>query len=407
MSVIELVSNDTRASDDYIGEAEFSRRNETLKVMARNAGLRLPDTRLPEGTALLEIGESSKRALAQRVEAMPTLGEAVAALRSRIQDERPLDYKGVPAQTVRMTADTGRLYADGKNTDNALSYTRNGFAQVAAFVKPDSVRTGFAENMLALPASLRADVFNYHAKSHPRDTSLALRTLLNPETGKRYIRAITSARHSLETGDDGAVADVLADKAGALKGAKARITREPDRSEFELVWPMMARQLVVGDIALGGVRITNSETKAGALKVEAFLLRVLCYNFTTAETFDTNAEELTVRHIGDLTSKLPAMFEKALRRIDPFVKAFGDAYKIALPATRGEVLAKVQRIHSLPESTMTLAAQLWDADGEKSAGDTLAGLVNALTRASQQADIATAGDIERAAGRIAVSGIAA
>jgi len=85
---------------------------------------------------------------------------------------------------------------------------------------------------------------------------------------------------------------------------------------------------------------------------------------------------------------------------------FGDAYKDALPGsmTRGEVLQRAQRVFELPETTISLAQQLWDADGLKTAGDTRAGFVNALTRASQEQAITEAAITERVAGKVIATG---
>lgn len=55
----------------------------------------------------------------------------------------------------------------------------------------------------------------------------------------------------------------------------------------------------------------------------------------------------------------------------------------------------------------TVAASKWDADGVKGAGDTRAGLVNALTRASKELVYANAAPVEAAAGRIISEGWAA
>jgi hypothetical protein len=396
-------AEETAPTSTYMGEADFAARNAELHKLAKATGLRLPQTILPEGHALWEIGEANKRKLAHSVDGLPDLATALVGLDARIKAEDAQDIEGVAVKGLRMDPRTGGLAGVGPTS---LNYTKNGFEHVAHFVKPSGLRS-FAENMLALPNELRAQVFNYHASNADSDDRATLRTILEPSTGRRVVRAVTSKRHSLVTGDDTAIMHHLAPYGNIpehLRAAKARITRELDRSEFELIWPAMDRQLVVGDIALMGVRITNSETKAGSLRVEAFLLRVLCANFTTAESDDINADEISLRHVGDLGRKLSEAFARAQARVEPFVRRFADAYKVALPKPRAEVLAQVSKALSLPADTMDLAAQLWDADGARSAGDTLAGLANALTRASQEAPTAVASDIERAAGKLIAQG---
>lgn len=387
----------------YVGDADPAVRMLVLKALANDGGMRLPDTILPEGTKLLPVGDENRRALKAELSQLPDLHPGLRAYGARLRAENPVDSK-VPAPSVRMFADNGGLYSEGKNPASALGYTPDGFAQVAQFIKPNAIRNGFAENMTALPSALRAQVFNHWATSTPRADDIVLRSF---EGGRgRIIRAVTSPKHSLETGDDSTVVAALLKLA---PGAKLRVTREPGGrvSEIEVIWPMLDRELRVGDIAHGGIRVRNSETKAGSLTVEAFVLRVLCYNFTTAFSRDFEADDISLRHVGDLAPRIVRGIAHAQKRIEPLVFAFGDAYKDALPATmptHAEALARVGKVFELPATTLERAALLWDADGIATAGDTRAGLVNALTRASQEQGISAAGDTERAAGRIIMDG---
>lgn len=387
----------------YVGNEAPEARNRILKALANDAGLRLPDTRLPEGTALLPVGDEARRALKVELDALPDLQPALDAYERALQAEDPKDTKIPKIQQVRMSSETGGLYGDPSTKAAPIAYTQVGFSQVAAFVKPPAIRNGFAENITALPNKLRAEVFNHWAQSSTRDNAVVLRSFKGG-SGSRIIRAVTGPMHSLVTGDDRSIVQALR---SALPGAKVRFTREPggETSQLELIWPMLDRQLRVGDVAHGGIRITNSETKAGSLRVEAFVLRVLCYNFTTAFSMDMDAE--TFRHVGDLTPKLAPAIERTIQRIEPLVLAFGDAFKDKLPEaypTSGEVLERVGKVFALKESTLSRAAGLWDADGAKSAGLTRAGLVNALTRASQEEGITEASRVEREAGRIILDG---
>ena len=388
----------------YVGElADHGARMAILKALANDAGLRLPDTILPEGTKLLPVGDENRRKLKATLDQLPELHPGLKAYGARLRAENPVDSK-VAAPSVRMFGADGGLYGEGKNPASALGYTPDGFAQVAQFIKPGVIRNGFAENMTALPSALRAQVFNHWATSTPRADDIVLRSF---EGGKgRIIRAVTSPRHSLETGDDATVVSALLKLA---PGAKLRVTREAGGrvSEIEVFWPMLDRELRVGDLAHGGIRVRNSETKAAALTVEAFVLRVLCYNFTTAFSRDFEADDISLRHIGDLAPRIVRGIAHAQKRIEPLVFAFGDAYKDALPVimpTRAEALARVGKVFELPATTLERAAILWDADGVVTAGNTRAGLVNALTRASQDEGISAAGNTERAAGRVIMDG---
>lgn len=392
----------------HLGNAPIEQRMAALKAMANLSGLRLPDTRLPEGTALLPVGEESKRKMQCELNALPFLRPALDAYAARLRAEDPKDSPA-SLRDVAMAEATGGLFSPKEtNAAHAIGYTRDGFAHIAAFMKPSSIRNGFSENLLALPNALRAQVFNHWARIAPRGEDVVIRTFRGGTKG-RIIRAVTSDSHSLQTGDDLAVTGALYNLG---VDCRVRITREAGGriSEVEVIWPMMDRQLVVGDIAYGGIRITNSETKASSLRVEAFLLRVLCYNFTTAFTEDVDARELKLNHVGDLTRRLPRLVEEARQRIEPFVKMFGDAYKDGMPAglpTRGDVLERAEKVFDISPTVLKLAGSMWDADGLKSAGDTRAGFVNALTRASQELSITEAAEVERIAGKVVAGGWAA
>jgi len=395
--VIEDESSPTPA---YVGEASFEERNAALKALAIEAGIRLPDTRVPEGESLLPIGEENKRKLASDVAKLPGVSDGLTALRSVITAQDARDSK-VQIQRVRMDSERAGLFGPGQNASDALAYTDSGFGHVVSYL--DGPR-GTAGVLASLRPAARAAAFNDLAERARRNDAVVIRTIVEPRSGRRVVRAVTSERHSLTTGDDTVIADAIA--ASVPAGAKLRVTKTPDRSDFELVWPAMDRELRVGDVALIALSISNSETKAGSLKVAPKLLRVLCYNFTTAYSEGAD-EEISLKHVGDLRTKLPAAFARALKVVDPFVRAFGDAYKAAFPTfapTRGELLDRVAKKFELAESTLDLSGQLWDADGSKTAGDTLAGLVNALTRASQEQTMESAAVTERAAGRLIVEG---
>lgn len=389
----------------YAGNLSAEDRARVLKTLANASGIRLPQTRVPEGESLLPVGEESKRALQSQIATLPDLAEGLLALRSRIHEEEARDIK-VPIQRVRMAPDRAGLFGVGQDPSKAIAYTDAGFSQVVSFVKPPGVKVGVGGTLLALPPKIRAEAFNFFAEnSHRSAGDVVLRTFRHPESGnRRVIRAVTSERHSLTSGDDLAIASAV--ESCLPDGAKLRVTRSFDRTDLEMIWPAMDREIRVGDAALFALQIVNSETKGSTLRVEPKILRVLCYNFTTAYS-EGGAEEIEIRHVGDLRTRLPGAISRALRVIEPFIRAFGDAYKVSLPGfapTRGEVLERIGKAYFLPSATLDLAGQMWDLDGVKSAGDTLAGLSNALTRASQTVGMAQAAEVERVAGRIVVEG---
>lgn len=139
------------------------------------------------------------------------------------------------------------------------------------------------------------------------------------------------------------------------------------------------------------------------------VLRVLCLNFTTA--WGKGAEhDISVRHVGEARAKFARAIRDCIAVVEPFVHAFGDAYQNALPAfapTRGEAINKFITANDLTPKLGEAMASVWDADGLMSAGNTLAGLANAATRAAQSYAFAGAEPIEAAAGKLIREGWAA
>ena len=405
--IVDAVVVDKRSSNpEYKGEASFEERNEVLKTLANAAGIRLPNTIAPEGDSLLPSGVAAHRALQGKIAALPNLKEGLNAIRHRVALEKPKDVE-VPIQHVLMEPTRAGLYGKGQNPEQGIGYTENGFNHVLAFNKPATVRAGYGPVLLALPPKIRSEAFNYFSSvAHRPDVDKAtLRTFLsNTETPnpRRIIRAVVSDRYSAV--DDLNMMQALA--ACVPDGAKLRLTRDLDRTDVEILWPAMERQLVVGDVALISLRLVNSETKQSSIRVMPQLLRVLCYNFTVA--WSTGQEdEIVIRHIGEAKKKLGEAIVRALAVVEPFVRAFGDAYKTQFPkfaTTRGEVLQRFVKKFQLPAHVADEAARLWDMDGSKSAGDTLAGLVHSVTAASRALTMEDSADVEKAAGRVVVQG---
>lgn len=377
-----------------------------LKQLANVTGVRLPSTIVPEGESLIPYGEERKRALQEEIYALPTLTDAYTALREIRAEQQPVDVR-IPLQRVRMSPLNAGLYGEGSEHKPALAYTSTAFDHVASVIKPQSVTAGFTKTMLALPPSIRSDAFNYFASSamsRGDSKDVILRTNLSPvrQSGKvelrRSINAVVSDRYTAV--DDH---DLIANVNSILPdGARCRYTQSEDRSDLEILWPMMTREIKVGDVVLASLMITNSQVKKSSIVFVPKLLRTLCLNFTTAWT-DGVEFDASVRHVGEVRSKMAEAMRQALAVIDPFVKAFGDAYQNSLPEfapTRGEAIKRFIEANALPEAVGLKMSELWNADGTMSAGDTLAGLANAATRVSQSYAFAQSEPIERAAGRV-------
>lgn len=394
-------------NDKYVGHLDPATRMTVLKTLANNAGIRLPETFIPEGESLLPVGEEAKRKLQAEIKALPELSEGLEALRALRELEKPKDVEAT-IQNVRLDGKRAGFYGNGMEQSKAIAYTETGFRQMVDFVRPPKVM-GVAGTLLALSPSARAVAFNDLAERSIRKDSkpVVLRTWLtglNTPQARRTLRAVVSQTYSkVDDVDILGMAQLL-----VPKGAKLRFTRGEARSKLEFIWPMMEREIRVGDPVLGSVSIGHSETKEGGIRVDMQLLRVRCYNFTVGYSTggDEDIDVQSIRHVGDVKAKLQAVIQKKLNQIEPFVKAFGDAHKVDLPngETRAQIIERLGRVMELPEATLFRIRDLWDADGDQSAGNTLAGAVNAVTRASQELTMDKADTLERFAGRMVVKG---
>lgn len=396
------------ASIPSFANADFNQRMSVLKQLANMTGVRLPSTIIPEGESLIPYGEERQRALRDDVYSLPTLDAAYDALYQVRMEQQPVDVK-VPLQRVRMDCNNGGLYSAGSESKAPpLGYTGTAFSQVAAVVKPASITSGFHQTLLALPPAIRADAFNSFAERSTEARDVILRTTKAPVRHgadvilRRSINAVVSERYSAV--DDH---DLIRDLGSSLPaGARVRYTQSESRSDLEIIWPAMSRQLKVGDIALVCLHVGNSQTKQLSIKLAPKVLRLLCSNFTTAYS-EGGEQEINVRHVGEARVKFAAAIRNALAIVEPFVLAFADAYQTPFPAfapTRGEAINKFIVSNDLAPKLGEATAELWDADGTMGAGDTLAGLANAITRASQVYSFANAEPIEAAAGRLVREG---
>jgi hypothetical protein len=307
-------------------------------------------------------------------------------------------------QRVRMNRLNAGLYGVGSEDKPPLGYSGTAFGQVASFIKPSTVTAGFHQTLLALPPAIRADAFNSFAERSVESRDVILRTTKAPvrtSSGivlKRSIGAVVSERYSAVEDHD-----LVRDLSYSLPdGARVRYTQTESRSDVEILWPAMSRELKVGDIALVCIQVTNSQTKQASIRLTPKVLRVLCLNFTTAWG-KGDEYDISVRHVGEARAKFARAIRDCIAVVEPFVHAFGDAYQNPFPAiapTRGEVVRKFLAANKLPEQLGERMAELWDADGLMSAGDTLAGLANAATRASQTMSFVMAEPVEAAAGRV-------
>src|SRR5512137_1418759 len=244
----------------------------------------------------------------------------------------------------------------------ALGMSQRGLAQVVSFMGGPP---GLTRVLAELPPTIRADAFNHFADQSGRQEDVRLRTYLVPTEGEepqRCVYSVVSPRYSAVS--DSHALTVAWREGNLPDGGKVRLTREDGRTDMEIIFPMLAREICVGDLVYAAIHGWNSGNKTTTVGCDSKLVRSVCSNLTTVES---KVEEMAEsRHVGDPVRQLGAAVRAAFARIDPFVRAFGDAYRQPFPRalpTRSEVLERVQKRMALPKHVLATAAEVWDADG--------------------------------------------
>lgn len=390
-------------------------RMRVFHALSATAGYAAPSTILPEGTALWEVGEENLRRHRASIDTLPTMRDFAQAF---LAAESLRDHRDVEANLadMRMLPDGRimRVRLDGK-APPAIGYTHTGLSQLVSLYRDHlGIPNGMVGSLEFLSPKVRAEAFNDLAERadermvHVRELpDRVFRTSLNVH-GERFLRAVTSTQHTLQAGG---YAAIVAQIARLWPEAKCRAVRTEDRFDLDVIFPMHSREIRVGDVLHGTLSVTLSETKDVAASVKDALLRVLCANLTV-KSFGKEAS-FTRRHVGAaFVRDLADRMRGGWNRLAPFVEAFGDSYGDALPAglpTRAETVERTFKKFAVELKGLAAQSviQAWDLDGARSAGNTRAGLVHALTRASQNVGVEQAEEIETVAGTLIERGWAA
>lgn len=331
----------------------------------------------------------------------PTVEAALAAWALDVARSEAQDFTR-RASDICMTSD-GTLTTREKAARGhaGASVTLHGLRQLMALRDVDFSPV----ELLKLSPSARAHAFNDVWNRRQTDRSLVVRTA-RAANGAPVIRAAVSELHSREKGDDLALINVIRGQlqtGGLPPDARMRVFREWNRTSVELVAPSAAIEVRKGDVVYARQTWINSEVGASSFVTEAGSLRLICLNGMTAAS---DTVEVRVKHVGDIARHFRTATIAAMAGVQDHLRAFVNAQGRALPSglTRSDVIDRMSLAFKLPERVGVAAAALWDADGEGSAGNTLAGLANAFTRAAQAENPATALEVERAAGRLISGG---
>jgi hypothetical protein len=277
---------------------------------------------------------------------------------------------------------------------------------------------GATEFLLELPARQRAAAFKAQMERmgtyYPVPDAVRFRTRVR-EGRPRALFAVVGDRYRVYDVDR--VVSDFEHAFGSHAGDLMKLARGPavynpetTRMSSTLLWHAdQIVNLAAGDVFKAGLKISAGDTANASVRIDLVLWRNLCLNMMIIGTAQTNL--LAQRHQGSM-ERIRHAVEHALRRAEALLEgfardwnllrrtrftqvAFGGAKRVSVPAIL-KVIAEDGSLDGLRgERVLAGLHAAW----EKEPGETLADVVNAVTRfAHEGGNGAHAGAIEGAAG---------
>lgn len=320
----------------------------------------------------------------ERHDALPHLVDACKQVADAIKAEERADIV-VRVRELRL-ADDGRLVIPG---DERIPLERASLRQLLA--RAGCFPRGY-DLMTAMAPDLRAYVFDRMVREANLDRSLTvrLRTRQGP-AGDRSVFAAMSERYAAHDADA-----VLRDVCRALmgKGYRATVVYNPETSHLRVDATAHADTAAAGDVFRLGYRVTSNDAGQGSIAFCPVAFRCLCLNMQLVSV--TKGEQVTWQHRGAVAdrAKLRDMVARAEPAFERFAQAWaglkrtrigdvtlgGEAFDTVPAALRGLVESRTLKAPLSTERLIETLCAAW----AKEPGDTLADLVNAITRAAHE-----------------------
>jgi hypothetical protein len=361
-------------------------RNEQHMAALDAMGFALPKPFFPVGTPLASSGKAKFRALAIDHEAKPPIEEAAMEAAKAIESERRTDFV-VALRDIRITPE-GHI-TRGKGAVPLEPGAWDALVGMASSVLPS------AKGLLRiLDPDLRAEVWNRQAAKLP-DT-VAKVGVRNVGGAWQAFRAVSGTYPTTAQADKvlRGVADALAGE-----GMRGSIAYDPasTRVRWEAAW--MAPQEIdprVGDVLRVGVAGSTADAANGGFRVSMAATRILCVNLTIADAYLAAFRRAhrgnldgVVNEIAATVKAVPEAFAvfardwKVTRAADVAkVTLFGKTYKDVPAALAGLVEAGEIDAGTARDATVEALLNAYTVEP----GDTLADLLNAVTRAAHEAE---------------------
>jgi hypothetical protein len=353
--------------------------------------------------------------------AMPRTLDGLAGIREAVKEERRRDLVLHP-QRLRM-ASNGLLYREdgAKNADGSpktIVLEDNGLRQLCARLNDQFPRA--ADFLKVLDPADRAEAFNKQIVKVDPEFEIKARTR-TPIGSMPSVYAMVGKTYSAFDADR--IAEVLSDpfrdlekEFGDENAPRGMAMYRPDDSSMRVdaIWHADSIvNLAAGDVFKAGLRFRSSDSGGGSIKADLLVWRNLCKNLIIIDK--KSVEVLRRTHRGSMDGivvDLTAATERAKEFLSGFAKDWG--YLRAAPISKVEIYGETYS--TVPEALRALVDQ-GRIDGmtanaaaveallsgwSKEPGNTLADIINAVTRAAHETKFGLDKQekIEKAAGEL-------
>ncbi len=399
--------------------------DKAAKIAARMAeieklGFAPPPTLFAAGTRMIQMGVDKYAREYREWAACPPAEDVLRETAAQIRAE---DRRGLIVSLGDLhMADDGTL---GKRGGHSRRIEPEAWSQLFASARAEAVFPDGERLLAVLEAPLRARIWNDRIRAIAPEKDVKVGIRRHPQSGEWSIFRVVGARFP----EDGTGADACDTAATAVAGMDYRgsVIYSPGSTDVTFDIAHMASPTTldpaVGDVFRAGLKGRTNDAGGGAFSVSPFIGRIVCINSTMLDAYAAGVRKAHrgkmdaaidgIRAAADLSAKVIPLFSQdwaTLRstRINE-IDWVGNLGKLSLdtrailssdPSAPNVIRALIEsgKLDAKLGANALSAAVLAGFAAEP--GETLADLINAVTRAAQKVPILVGGQMEAAAGRM-------
>lgn len=338
-------------------------------------------------SALVPLREEKVKAAIGTAALLPTYQDEVERIRAAVVADR---YSDIQAKFSNLTMNMDGMLVSDMGT---FQYTKHALKQAATKIKPEDVKD-LGGYLAVCPPELRCINYSYwHTEAYgdadekTRGNIVQLRAMEN-EYGK-VLRAVVGRDY--KPLDDLPILEAM----GTIlqPGSKMRGARGDLRSRFDILWPNMEREIFPGDPLLVALRLSNSETGSGSVRLNPMVYHVKNHGCIM---ICSRMEDVSIRHVGEAARKLEVRYKKVMEDINPFLEQYRKSYSdeiIQEFEDLDQMWDALAKCFKFTELQMALVKKSFDTQP-----NTRAGVVSAIILAAQDFVISQGEEMQQAAG---------